>query len=449
MTDSSFDSTAMPAVPHPRVPTPADAQPPSPTPRPRLATKPTPWAEGAAWGRVDDDGTVYVREADGERAVGQYPDGTPEEALAYFQRKYTELAGQVSLLEQRVSRGTAVADVAKTMATLSTTIANANAVGDLAALQRRLDALGGTVGEIVEKQTAEQRAAVEAAVAERAALVTEAEALAAQDPAKVQWKQTSAALDDIFARWQKHQQDGPRLPKSESNELWKRFRAARTIVETNRKAFFNELDAVHRDARSKKQDLVDRAEALVPKGTDGISAYRQLLDAWRLAGRAGKKFDDALWTRFKAAGDALYSAKAEVDARDDAEFTANYEAKLQLLAEAEPIASETDRAKAREALLSVQRRWDVIGKVPRDKVKTIEDRLRRVETAVRKLDEEHWERSNPERKARSEGLASQLQSAIDKLERELADAKASGDAKKVARAQEALDARRVWLDALG
>ena len=29
------------------------------------------------WGRVDDDGTVYVKTADGERAVGQYPDGTP------------------------------------------------------------------------------------------------------------------------------------------------------------------------------------------------------------------------------------------------------------------------------------------------------------------------------------------------------------------------------------
>lgn len=451
MTDPSSATPADQAVPHPTVParpaaSPGPARPgPAPTAGRAASVEPV----DAPWGRVDVDGTVYVRDGDGERAVGQYPDGTPEEALAYFRRKYTELAGQVSLLEQRVSRGTAVADVAKTMATLTTTIATANAVGDLAALQRRLDALGGTVGEIVEKQTAEQRAAVDAAVAERAALVAEAEALAAQDPAKVQWKQTSAALDDVFARWQRHQQDGPRLPKSDGNELWKRFRAARTVVETNRKAFFHELDTVHRDARSKKQDLVDRAEALIPKGTGGIPAYRQLLDEWRLAGRAGKKFDDALWARFKAAGDALYSAKAEVDARDDAEFTANYEAKLQLLAEAEPIASETDRGKARERLLSVQRRWDAIGKVPRDKVKTIEDRLRRVETAVRKLDEDHWERDNPERRARSEGLANQLQSAIDKLERELVDAQASGDATKVARAREALDARRVWLDALG
>ncbi len=403
----------------------------------------------APWGRVDETGTVFVRETDSERAVGQYPDGTAEEALAYFERKYTELAGQVTLLEQRIKRGTAVADVAKTISTLTTTITTANAVGDLASLTRRLEALGGAVGEIVEKQSAEQKAQIEAAVAERAALVEEAEQLAAQDPSKVQWKQVSAALDEIFARWQKHQQDGPRLPKNESNELWKRFRAARTTIETHRKAFFAELDSVHRDARGKKQELVEKAEALIPKGADGIPSYRSLLDQWKLAGRAGKKFDDALWAKFKAAGDVLYGAKAEVDAHDDEEFTANYEQKLVLLAEAEPLLTETDRVKAKETLAQVQRRWDAVGKVPRDKVKVVEDRLRKVETAVRKLDEEHWEKNNPERKARSEGLANQLQDAIAKLERELAEAEASGDRRKVADAKEALDARKVWLDALG
>jgi hypothetical protein len=404
--------------------------------------------EQAPWGRVDETRTVFVREADGERAVGQYPDGTAEEALAYFERKFVELAGQVTLLEQRIKRGTAAADVAKTIESLSTTIATANAVGDLASLRTRLDALGGAVGELTEKQTAEAKAATQAAIAQREALVVEAETLAAQDPAKAQWKQLSASLDDIFARWQKHQADGPRLPKNEGNELWKRFRAARTIIETNRKAFFAELDSVHKDARTKKQALVESAEALIEKGIDGIPTYRTLLDDWKAAGRAGKKFDDALWAKFKAAGDALYSAKSEVDAKDNEEFSANLELKLALLAEAEPLLTETDRAKAKESLLSIQRRWDQIGKVPRDKVKPIEDRLRKVETAVRKLDEEHWQKSNPERIARSEGLASQLHDAIAKLERELAEAKAGGDARKVAEAQEALDARKVWLDAL-
>jgi len=404
--------------------------------------------ETAPWGRVDETGTVYVREAAGERVVGQYPDGTPEEALAYFERKFTELAGQVTLLEQRVKRGAPAADVAKTVKTLGASIAGANAVGNLAALQARIEALGGTVSELTEKQSEEAKALVAEALAEREALVVEAETLAAQDPAKAQWKQVTATLDDIFARWQKHQADGPRLPKAESNELWKRFRAARATIDGHRKAFFAELDSVHKDARATKQALVEKAEALISKGADGIPAYRALLDDWKAAGRAGKKFDDALWAKFKDAGDALYSAKSEIDAKDSVEFEANLALKLELLAEAEPLVTETDRVKAKEALLSIQKRWDKIGKVPREQVKVVEDRLRKVEAAVRKLDEEHWQRNNPERQQREEGFLGQLTEAIAKLERELEAAKAGGDKKKIAEAQEALDARRAWLGAL-
>lgn len=409
----------------------------------------TPATAPAPWGRVDETGTVFVREETGERAVGQFPDGTPEEALGYFERKFVELAGQVTLLEQRAKRGAPAADVAKTVTTLSTTLTTANAVGDLASLRTRVEALSGAVTELTEKQGEAARAAVDAAIAERTALVVEAEALAAQDPVKVQWKQMTAAIDDIFARWQKHQADGPRLPKTEGNDLWKRFRAARTTIDTHRKAFFSELDSVHKDARAAKQVLVEKARALEAKGADGIPEYRTLLDQWKAAGRAGKKFDDALWAQFKEAGDALYSAKTEVDAKDNVEFTANLELKEALLTEAEPLLAETDRGKAKDALASIQRRWDKIGKVPRDKVKVIEDRLRKVETAVRKLDDDHWQKSDPEKQARSEGLASQLHDAIAKLETELSDAKKSGDTKKIAVAQEALDARKLWLGAIG
>jgi len=406
-------------------------------------------SEQHPWGRVDETGTVYVREGDGERTVGQYPDGTPEEAIAYFERKYTDLAGQVSLLEQRARRGAPAGDVAKSVANLRSAVEGANAVGDLASLLTRLDALGGTVEELTEQQSAEAKAAVEAAIAERTAIVTEAESLAAQDPERTQWNQTTSALDELFARWQAHQHDGPRLPKNEANELWKRFRAARSTIEHNRKAFFAELDNQHRDVRSRKNALIEQAERLIPQGADGVPEYRRLLDQWKLAGRAGKKNDDALWARFKAAGDAIYSAKAEVDARDNVEYEANLQAKLALLDEAEPLLKETNRDTARTALLSIQERWDAIGRVPREQVRPIEDRLRKVETAVRRLDEEHWERNNPEKKARSEGLASQLNAAIAKLEEELAEAKAGGDAAKVKAAQEALDARKIWLDALG
>jgi hypothetical protein len=405
-------------------------------------------SEQQPWGRVAEDGTVYVREGDGERAVGEFPGASAEEALAYYERKFADLAGQVSILEQRARRGAPAADIAKSVATIKASVVGASAVGDLASLEARLDKLGGAVEELTEQQSAEAKAALADALAVREQIVVEVEALAAEDPAKTQWKRTSAQLDELFARWQQHQKDGPRLPKNEANELWKRFRAARSIIERNRKAFFAELDAQHRDARTTKTTLIERAEALVPRGVDGIPQYRELLDEWKRAGRAGRRDDDALWARFKAAGDEIYAAKAQAETIENEEYSGNLEAKLALLAEAEPLLQETDRDVAKARLLDIQRRWDEIGRVPREQVRTIEDRLRRVEAAVRKLDEEHWRANNPEKQARSAGLAAQLTEAIERLEAELAEAEASGDTKAAAEAQEAIDARRAWLNAL-
>lgn len=406
-------------------------------------------SDSAPWGRVDPDGSVYVREGDTERLVGQYPDATPEEALAYYERKFADLDGQVKLLEQRAKAGASAADVAKGVTRLDEALANAAAVGDLASLRTRLDALKTGVSELTEKQSAEAKEKLEQAVTQREALVVEAEKLAASDPATTQWKQATATMERLFASWQSQQQEGPRLPKSTADALWKRFRAARSTIDQHRRAFFAELDNQHRDVRNRKTALVERAEALAPRGSEGIPAYRDLLDEWKAAGRGGRKQDDALWARFKAAGDALFQAKAEIDAQENEEFSANLTEKLALLDEAEPLLTATDAGPAREKLTSIQRRWDAIGKVPREQMRVVTDRLRKVEDAVKKLEDEHWQKSNPEKKARSQGLAAQLESAIEKLNAEIDAAKASGDKAKQAEAEEALAARKVWLDALG
>src|SRR5699024_4691625 len=59
-------------------------------------------AAAAAWGRVDPDGTVWVRESGGERSVGQYPDADTEEALAFYVRRFLDLHAQVALFETRL-----------------------------------------------------------------------------------------------------------------------------------------------------------------------------------------------------------------------------------------------------------------------------------------------------------------------------------------------------------
>lgn len=403
------------------------------------------------WGRVDEDGTVSVREAEGWRVVGQFPDGSPEEALAYFERKYTDLASEVTLLEVRHRRGGASAsDLRSTANALRAKIDGAAAVGDLERLQARVAALTETLAEASASEAAAARVAVEDAVAARTALVERAEELASRDPKSVQWKQVSAELTALFDQWQEQQQNGPRLPRSTAQQLWKRFRDARATVDRHRRAFYAELDEAHKAVRDRKTRLIERAEALASRGEDGIAAYRDLLDEWKTAGRAGKKADDALWARFKAAGDALYSARGE---REAAEVEASREkitAKRALLEEARSIPDEKDVAKARSLLTGVQRRWDEIGRIfPRDAERSLDDDLRKIEQAVRSREEVEWKRNDPETQARADDMTRQLTDAITRLEGEVAAAEAAGDARTAAKAREALEARRSWLRALG
>jgi len=400
------------------------------------------------WGRVDESGAVYVRVGETERLVGEYPDATPEEALAYFERKFADLEGQVGLLEQRARGGAPANDLAKAAAKLVDAIANANAVGDLATLATRVETVQGQVASLTEEQSEAHKAEVEAAVAEREQIVSAAEELASRDLARVQWKQLGAELDELFARWQAHQANGPRLPKAVSEELWKRFRAARATVDSARKAFYATQDSVHKDARAAKQALIAKAEALADRGAAAIPAYRALLDEWKAAGRAGRKDDDRLWEQFKAAGDALYAAKSAQVAAESTEFSGNLEQKLELLTEAESILRVTDRRQARELLQGVQKRWDAIGKVPREQIRAVEDRLRKVEAHVRKLDDEHWSRTDPTKQERSEGFAGQLEESISKLERALDEARAGGDPKRIADAEAALATQKAWLAAV-
>jgi hypothetical protein len=411
---------------------------------------PTEVTEGSThpWGRVDEHGVVFVRDRDDERQVGEYPDAEPAEAIAYYERKYLDLASQVSLLEQRARRGAPPADVARAVQKLTETLQAPSAVGDLQALRDRVAALSGTVEDLTAQRSEEHKAEVEQARIDRTAIVEEMEALARRDPATVQWKATSQTVDGLFTRWQEAQRTGARLPKGEANDLWKRFRDARSSIDSQRRAYFAELDASQGSAREQKERIVARAEGLSRGNGDAIGTYRALLDEWKLAGRAGKRVDDALWARFRAAGDALYSAKAEEQAAQDAEYGDNLQAKLALLDEAEPLLTATDAQSARSRLTAIQRRWEDAGRVPRDQVRPVEDRLRKVEAHVASLEQEHWRRTNPETKARSEGLASQLAAAITKLESELADAQAGGDTKRIKDAEDALNARRIWLDAL-
>lgn len=398
--------------------------------------------------RVDEAGHVYVVDASGERLIGQYADVSPEEALAFFERKFNDTNSALVLLEQRAKRGAPATELAESAGKLKEQIEARNGIGNYDALAERLTRLVDSLGELTAAEKEKNAAALEEAKAARLLIVEEIEKLAATDPAKIQWKQTTAQVEELFNQWQSSQKSGPRLSKADSNELWKRFRDARQKLDQHRRAFFAELDSKNKGAKSAKEDLITKAEALSSQGASGVATYRALLDQWKLAPRAGKKIDDALWVRFKAAGDALYAAKKSEDEAEDASYAGNLEVKLAILADAELLLDATDRVDARAKLNALQKKWDAAGKVPRAQLKPTEERMRKVEQAVRKLEDNHWNASNPEKQARSEGLAGQIEEKIDKLQAELSAAQQAKNAELVKDIESAIATQKEWLAVL-
>ncbi|MFF5953799.1 DUF349 domain-containing protein [Streptomyces albidoflavus] len=393
------------------------------------------------WGRVDETGTVYVRTADGERVVGSWQAGTPEEALAYFERKYEGLVVEIGLLERRVrTTDLAAKEAEAAIATLRAQVDEAHAVGDLEALSKRLDRLVQTVEERREERKARRAKQSEEAKAAKEKLVAEAEELAQSD----QWRPAGERLRALVDTWK----GLPRLDRKTDDELWHRFSHARSAFSKRRKAHFAQLDAQREEARKVKERLAVEAESLA-KSTDwGPTAarYRVLMTQWKAAGRAQREHEDALWGRFRGAQDVFFAARGEVFAERDAEQAENLKLKEGLAEEAEKLVPVTDLKTARAAFRAVNERWEAVGHVPRDARPKVEGRMHAVERAIQEAEEAEWRRTNPEARARAAGLTGVLQDAVDKLQGQIERAEAAGSTAKAEKLRRELEGRQALLD---
>ncbi|MFG1622142.1 DUF349 domain-containing protein [Kribbella sp. NPDC049227] len=395
---------------------------------------------GESWGRVAEDGTVFVRTKDGERAVGQWPDANPEEALAFYTRRYDALAFEVDLLEQRVQAGTVSPDDARAaVKKVTSSIEEAQAVGDLDGLRTRLEALTPLVAQQRERRKAERAAKVEEARSAKTKIATEAETIAAG----TDWRHGVTRLRELLDEWKAL----PRLDKSSDDELWHRFSSARTTYTRHRKQHFAELSSKREEAAVVKERLAAEAETLAASTEWGPTSgrFRDLMRQWKAAGPAPREVDDKLWARFRAAQDMFFGARDAIQAEENAEQVENLRAKEALLVEIETIVPVEDAKAAREQLREYLDRWDQIGKVPRDAMRTVDSRLRAVEQAVKSAEDEVWNRSNPEARARAEATVKQLQSLIADLEKQAAKHESQGNTRKATEAREAIAARREWL----
>lgn len=393
------------------------------------------------FGRVDENNNVFVNDNGTERQVGQYPNVSGDEALAYFIKKFEDIEAQVRILEQRVASGITDAKSLKTShESLTKELLEPNVVGNIQNLRDRVAKLSTAIEQAAEKANAERQEAIDKALLAKEEIAAKAEEIV-KNLGGINWKKSAAEMTALFESWQKLQSEGPKVPKSLTDPIWKRFSQARAKFEAGRRSFFSEIDSKFKEAKKAKTQLTEAAEALVSKGSDAAADYRKLQDQWKAAGKAGKA-EDALWARFRAAGDAIFAAKKEQDQELKQSQEANLKSKLALLEKAEAI-DVSDLAKAKQELSKLQSEWVKIGHVPKDEVRKVEDRLRKVEKKLSDAEADQWRRTDPAAKARSNSLVQQLEAVIAELEAELKAAPASK--KKDLEAQ--IEARKSWLAA--
>ncbi|MFD7493090.1 DUF349 domain-containing protein [Streptomyces sp. NPDC059832] len=393
------------------------------------------------WGRVDETGTVYVRTADGEQVVGSWQAGSPEEALAYFERKYEGIVVEIGLLERRVkTTDLSAKDATTAIEHLRLQVDEHHAVGDLDALRKRLDALVATVDSRREERKAQKAKQTDEAKHAKEALVAEAEELAQSE----QWRSAGERLRALVDTWK----GLPRLDRKSDDELWHRFSHARSAFSKRRKAHFASLDAQREEARKAKEKLVVEAESLSGSTDWGATAarYRDLMTEWKAAGRAQREAEDDLWNRFRGAQDVFFAARSGVFAERDAEQGENLKLKEELAVEAEKLVPVKDLKAARAAFRAVNERWEAIGHVPRDARPKVEGRMHAVERALQEAEESEWRRTNPEARARAAGLTGQLQAAVDKLRTQIDTARASGNNARADKLAKELEGRQALLD---
>ncbi len=397
-------------------------------------------ADATQWGRVAEDGTVYVRTAEGERAVGSWQAGDPEAGLAHYLRRYDDLATEIELVEARLASGAGhPSQTVASLHRLRDSLDTAAVVGDLDALRARIDA---ATAKAKAKQAEEQVARATAAAAvldSRRALAEEAERVGASS----EWKASGDRLRAIVEEW-KALPPGTKSAKPTEAELWHRISVARRAFDKRRDTHFAALETQRGASKERKEALIREAEKLSESAewTPTTARFKELMAEWKATGRAPRSVDDELWTRFKAAQDAFFTRRSAHYAEKDAETAGNVAARDALLAEAESLEPDRDLAGARARLADIQDRWEKTGRVPREVEARLDARLAAVERRLRDVDES---RRGAERAAPPNPLVVRLKESLEQLEKRAARARAAGDESAAAAADAEAATKREWL----
>ena len=115
--------------------------------------------------------------------------------------------------------------------------------------------------------------------------------------------------------------------REKDDALWEEFNAARQTFYDRKRKNWESIRSAFKNAQKVKEELIEKAEAL-KESSDWQKAsetYRELMDAWKQAGSAGREIENELWDKFNNARQAFYERRnahyEELHAEQDARYT--------------------------------------------------------------------------------------------------------------------------------
>lgn len=173
-------------------------------------------------------------------------------------------------------------------------------------------------------------------------------------------------LQSLHEEWSNQ---GP-VAKDMREQIWTRFKAASTVINKMHNEYFDKLRAAANENLEKKTAICEKIEAIKFNELNSFKEWQEqsnviveLQKEWRTIGFAPKKFNNSIFTRFRAACDAFFNAKSEFFKSTKAVFSENLAKKIALCEQAEALKDSTDWKATGEKLVELQKEWKTIGSV--------------------------------------------------------------------------------------
>jgi hypothetical protein len=168
------------------------------------------------------------------------------------------------------------------------------------------------------------------------------------------------------------------VPTGNAKTLWSSYNALMDIFYNNH-SIYNDLKDLDRKRNlESKIELCEKAEALAQNENlqEVVKTLNELHEEFKHIGPVPKDAQDNIWERFKKASDAVYEQKRKRIETLKASMQENLAAKQAVYEELLPY-KDIHLEKIKEwnektkEMLDIQKRWEAVGPVPRDKAKEL------------------------------------------------------------------------------